>query len=46
MSTTDTNIVQMLLPEEENGDYRYILTDWEGNVMDESDELQTFIHSR
>jgi len=33
-------------PEEENDDYRYILTDWEGNVMDESDELQTFIHSR
>lgn len=46
MSITDTDIVQMLLPEEENDDYRYILTDWEGNVMDESDELQTFIHSR
>ena len=41
MKITDTDIVQMLLPEEENDDYRYILTDWEGNVIDDNYDFRS-----
>ena len=41
-------MIKVLLVDDESMALEYLknLTDWEGNVMDESDELQTFIHSR